>query len=150
MRELSTGDVMEVLGIRRQDFRRWIERGAVKPMDGGGKQGKHQKFTPMQVVGISVAREIWSSDRGCVESYVGEIVSAFGSMSEDELVERFRKGETHFVQIFAGKPLLRGQMYDWPNVEQIFDDVMKNIEKVELRLRNFVGGRPRGLAGANK
>ena len=46
--------------------------------------------------------------------------------------------------------MLDGKKYDWIDVKGTYNEVLGKIEEIERRFSNFVGGRPRGLAGAKK
>jgi hypothetical protein len=160
-RKLSQGDVLEVLGpegLTPKEFQVWCEKGIVEPIEGGGEQGKHRKFTVMQTVGIAVAVKIHKSEQGCVLPYAAIVIAAFSDMSEEQLTAQFEKGRTHFIVEHYGKPILGGN--DYPDtdlrvdVQSTYKHVLKHIGKIEHRLRNFVGGRGlgrgRGLAGASE
>ena len=157
-RELTAGDVLDVLGpegLTPKEFQVWCEKGIVEPLTGGGERGCHRKFSVMQTVGIAVAVKLFRSERGCVLSYCRLIVEAFGGWTEEQLTAQFEKGRTHFIVEHYGKPILGGADYpDWIDVQKTYNDVLKQIGKIEHRLRNFVGGRGmgrgRGLAGASE
>jgi DNA-binding transcriptional MerR regulator len=153
MRTLTTGDVLEIAGsdgLTPKELRLWCEQGHVTPVDGGDGHGSHRRFSVMQTVGIVVATKLRRSERGCVTEYVGKVVAAFARLSEGELKKMIAKDGPCLVTIHNGRPLLRGQQFDWVNVKDVHERVTAAIAEIEERLKYAVGGRPRGLAGAIK
>ena len=150
MRYLTKGDVVEVTGLTDKEVRTLCDIGV--PAEGGEGHGNHYKFSVMTTVGFAVAAKLRQTDQRCQMDYAAKVVTAFGSITEAKLRKLFEDGRTHFVNYIssAGTPVLDGKKYDWIDAQQTYQDVTKSIEKIEHRLRDFVGGRPRGLAGANK
>jgi len=144
---LSSGEVCEISGLAPNTFDEWCRKGIVRPVEGGEGHGSHRRFTLMQTVGIVVAVKIRSSERGCVLSYVQKVIEAFEQMTEAELQKRFAQGGTHFVRPHHGKPILQGRAYDWVDVQQTFNDVMKKVAKLSRQPANEIG-RSRGLSAS--
>jgi DNA-binding transcriptional MerR regulator len=126
MKLFRTGTVVKLTGVTERVVDDWCRSGHVTPVAGGQGQGDHRVFTLTQAVGIAVATELRYSDRGCATAYVRAIVEAFGRMTEEELLDKFKNGETHFVMVNGNKPILRGEQYDWIDVKAIYERVMEN------------------------
>jgi hypothetical protein len=130
MKMFQTGTVLELtkaIGaeIKAPTFDLWCKNDILKPEHDTGGQGRPRMWSLMQVVGVLVAAKVRANERGCVLSYVSDIVAAFGKISEDELVELFDEGRTHFVMVHKGRPLLDDKRYDWPDVRAIYKLVSK-------------------------
>ena len=149
MRYLTKTDVVEASGLTDKEVRTLCDIGV--PAEGGEGHGNHRKFTVMTTVGFAVAAKLRQTDRRCPMDYAAKVVTAFGSMTEGKLRKLFDEGRTHFVMVSAGGiPVLDGKKYDWIDVEGTYKEVLGKVEEIERRFSNFVGGRPRGLAGAKK
>lgn len=148
MRYLTKTDVVEATGLTDKEVRTLCDIGV--PAEGGEGHGNHRKFTVMTTVGFAVAAKLRQTDRSCPMDYAAQVVTAFGNMTEGKLRKLFDEGRTHFVMIHYDKPLLDGKNYDWIDVKGTYDEVLGKVEEIERRFSNFVGGRPRGLAGGKK
>jgi DNA-binding transcriptional MerR regulator len=143
---LSVADVSEAAGLSTRELRGWCDKGIVVPDAGGEGQGDHRMFSVVRTVGVAVAVQVRNTSQGCVPEYVKQVVAAFASMDEKDLLKEFKKGQTHLVMVHYGKPILRGKEYDWVDVQATYQNVTKKIAKIEQRYAGFVGGRGRGLA----
>jgi hypothetical protein len=123
----------------------WCKKGIVVPVGGADQgQGVFRRFTPMQVLGLSVALEIYSGETGCAYSYVKKIIDAFSRMSEHRLLESFAKGDKYFCMVHQDRPLLGGRKYAWPDVKRLYDALQIKIDEVKSRPRQSKIGH-RGL-----
>lgn len=148
-RLLTTGDVCEATGISPKQLASWCDRGVVVALTGGGGQGRHRQFTPMQTIGIAVALAVHRTEQSCVLDYCRQVVAAFSGLTEEKLLAMIEDRGRGFVGVHGGRVVLQGRDYpDWPDVQRIHRDVTKRIEKIERRLRHQRGGRVRGLAGS--
>lgn len=134
---LTTDEVCELCGLPVTTLTEWVGKGIIAPAEKGGKgRGNSHRFTPMQAVGLAVAAQVHQSDRGCVPSFVGKVVEAFGSMNEGELTKRLDRGETHFVTVHQpfdppGKPILQGAHPEtgWPDVRKMYALVSRRMKE---------------------
>ena len=152
---LSTGDVIEVTGLSSKAFRIWLDKKLIAPVEGGTGQGHHARFSLIQCVAISVAKQLRESRRGCALAYVGDVIAAFEKQTEEELLEQFEAGATQFMAAMpagGGVHLVLDSRKTFADVdvEKTYKDVKKKIAKIERKLKHHVGGRGRGLAGSNK
>jgi DNA-binding transcriptional MerR regulator len=132
MQTYSTGDVRAITGIPTNTFERWCHDGVVQADGGGNGHGNHRRFTRMQVVGIVVADALRKAEQGCALKYIAQIVDAFSATTEPELLKQFDKGNTHFVIVHLGLPLLRPQDYPhWIDVQRAYRKVVRAAEAME-------------------
>ena len=126
--QLFSGDVCRIADLAQSTFDDWCRKGIFEPVEGGGEgHGSRRRFTLMQGLGVAVGNAVRQTERGCVLSYVGAIVEAFGAMTEKRLLRHFSKGETHFLMVRGDKPLLRSKQYDWIDVQRIYRDLKKQL-----------------------
>jgi hypothetical protein len=155
MKYLTSGDVVEIIqpiGVTAKQFAGWCERELIVSTEGGGTKGNHRQFTLMQTVGIAVASKIFKSDRGCVASYVGMVVQAFGAKKEEDLLEQFKKKATHLMMVVrTGSGLhleLTGAADDRVDVKATYNEVVEAVAKLSNEPANPIG-RNRGLVSTS-
>jgi DNA-binding transcriptional MerR regulator len=119
---LSKTEASELSGVPPTTLQTWIELGLVHPASSNGVgRGNGHSLTRMQVLGLAVANVLRNESRGCAQSYIQEVVSAFSDWDEAELEGQLKKGQTAFLMVHYDRPLLRGQRYEnWPNVKALW------------------------------
>jgi DNA-binding transcriptional MerR regulator len=146
MRELSSAEVLEVAGTTEMQLRDWCQKGTIKPAGGRGR-GNHRKFSVLQTVGIAVSIELRNSDRGCSADYMRRVISAFATVTEEELLQAFENRTRYFELEHNGRVLLHSEKY--PGCV----DVQKNYKQIEKQIKRMSKtepnptGRNRGLVG---
>lgn len=128
---LATSTVCKLANIPTTDLENWVRGGIIAPLVPGGRgRGKTAKYSTMQAVGLVVGNQIYRSERGCVLAYVGKVVAAFESMTEQELKAKLfgRNPQTHLITIHQGKPLLGGPQYPhWIDVKAAYMTVRGEV-----------------------
>jgi len=146
---LTFADVCVVAGVSAGSLRLWCEKKIVVPFEDGAGCGNHRRFNLMQTVGVAVAIELRKSKRGCALAYVGEVVEAFGKLTEEDLQKKFAKGVTHFMTVVKTQVIMDGPIYgDMINVQRVYENVKQKIVQLSRKPANLTG-RNRGLAGVN-
>lgn len=149
---LTVDDVCRVSGVEPQTLRNWVAAGLVVPAQPGTTaRGQGHRFSTMQTVGLAVAEQLRRDERGCVPSYVGKVVQAFGAVTEDWLLVEFGRDRTHFVMPHQGRPVLAGKQYAWPDVRAVYERVRRAVEAKQVRQaagRRTTG--PAAVAGRGK
>lgn len=131
---LTVDDVCRVSGVEQQTLRNWVAAGLVVPAQPGTTaRGQGHRFSSMQAVGLAVAEQLRRDERGCVPSYVGKVVQAFGAVTEGWLLAAFGEGRTHFVTPHQGRPVLAGKRYAWPDVRAVYERVRRAAEAKPAR-----------------
>ena len=115
----SMKDVVAITGIPSMSIDQWARLGYFRPHQDPRGTGGDRLFSKLQVVGLVVAAGLRETQRKWSPAYVGQIVAAFGSTSEDALLEQFQRGKTHFVMIADGKLVLDHERDDLPDVQAI-------------------------------
>lgn len=132
MISLTTADVRDVTGLPASTLRVWVDRGAVTPADAGGRgRGNARTFPLMTAVGLGVAARLHQSDRRCALSFVERVIAAFAGETEEWLRRAIEAGNTHFMTLHHGRPLLRGPASYWVDVEEVYDRVLARAGRVE-------------------
>ena len=90
-------------------FDSWCREGHVKALNDVSGKGNHRVFKLMQIVGIAVADELRHADQGCASPYVSQVVTAFGDMTEGQLLKKLAEGATHLVMVYNGNVILDGR-----------------------------------------
>jgi len=167
MRELTTGDVLEITdniviassvdvihrgGLSPKEFKTWLRKGVVKPIAGGKGQGRHHRFTFVQAVAITYGTSWWRSGLGL--EIVSQIVGCLTGFDELNFRRQIGAGR-RFVLPVPGvscrllkptKQILKA--LGVTKIPQSLDlkYVLERVEKaMSLRPANLVG-RTRGLA----
>lgn len=114
MRIFQAKEVLQLCpGLKTPTLNAWCGNGVIKCVGGGHGHGNHRLFSVTQTVGIIVGYKIkHETKRGCVLSFVEQIVGAFTAMTEEELQAQLREKGDHFVTIHAGRPILQGRQHD--------------------------------------
>ena len=129
MQLIQNRTILAITGISGPTFNTWLKDGTISgAVCGGEGRGNHRRWTVTQAVGIAVAIAMRSSERGCSLSVVSKIVEAFGAVTEEWLVKQFEAGNTHLVMLHHGKPLLQPKQYDWLDVQEIYQRVLKSVQ----------------------
>ena len=146
--QLSASDVLEITGLSPKELRTLVNNDCVTPV-GGGRSGRHHRFTMRQTFGLLVVKRLRGTWRGCGTDAARDVVAAFESTPDEWLEKQFAEGDTHFVMLHQGKPLMRPKDYDWIDVRWCRDHVRRKVHQLSKRLS--VGtGRNRGLAFAEE
>lgn len=129
---LSIQDLTTLLEMPDSTLRLWMQENIFAPDVPGGR-GRNQgcRFTFMKTLGLLVAVRLYrDTPRGCVLSYVGNIVSAFAGVNEAWLEAQFSEGRTHFLMVHQGKPWLDGDLHkDRVNVVKALADLRRFLEQ---------------------
>src|SRR5262249_16701831 len=92
------GSAATVSGIPQHKLDLWCKDGYVIPY-GPGASGRPRLFTLMQIVGIAVSWELYTSERSCNPRYIRAITDTFNETDEKALEALFDRGRTHFILI---------------------------------------------------
>ena len=131
MKIFTTGQILKLINVSPAQFDRWCAEQLVIPIAGGGGTGNHRMWSFPQAVGFTVANEIRNSERGCVPTFIGSVVEAFGAVTEDWLQSEFKEGRIYLVTLHQGRPLLsaEGKAFGWPNVQSVLNLTRKFAAK---------------------
>ncbi len=144
---LSAADVVEVAEIQLTTLKRWTKTGHVKPMVQGIRTGHFSKWSVTQTLGVAIADHLRQTTRGCRSAYAGELVEAFGKLTEVQLQNMLDEDGHGFVMLHQGKPLFQDCSYGRIDVAKLYQKVCRNIQRVQKRLaKQPVHGQVRGLA----
>lgn len=132
----TSGDISKLTTITNTMIIKWCKTGIVTPIGGGGIQGAHRQWTLMQLVGFLAGDEVRNSEVRCAPAYVGSIVAAFESVTEEWLQAKLAEGERYLVRPHLGQPLLStGKAYGWADVGKAYERVTKYAAKKYQRMK---------------
>jgi len=131
---LNVSEVYELSGIPEQTLRNWIASGLIEPDTVGevGRSNTHE-FGISKTVGLCIANELRQAERGCVLSFTGQVVEAFGNVDEKWLLATIKDRGRHFAcgLTSQGKPIIQeaDPRWGWPNVEKALKKVKDHADK---------------------
>lgn len=142
---LTNGDILSIVSFKPTKFdelcAEWRDAGIVQPVSGGFGTRKHRQWTLMQAIGFAVAEAVRQTEQGCVDSYVGKTVAAFGAVDDEWLKKQLDKGAIYYVGPHQGRPLLQGGAPGLNGCGNSFPDVRKAIQPlVKLVVDRVVEG----------
>jgi len=128
MRTLTSDKVMQAAAITMKGIQVMCDADVVTPVVASipGRHGTYRQFTVMQAVGICVVQKL-RADRGLTLEGAGKVIRAFTDWPEAELIDQLKKGNSHYVMVHQGHPLLRPKQYDWPSVADAYLTVCKAL-----------------------
>lgn len=115
--KLRTGELALVTGLAFERIKDFHKAGLITPVGGGRKRGRHCYWSAKQALGLAVGEQVRRSERGCMRSFLGKLVTAFQAVDISWLEAEFEQGHTHLVTLVGGLPVLRGKAFDRVDVQ---------------------------------
>ena len=109
MLTFSTEEVVDILNIPYDAVKSWVKKGILTPIQKGGRgAGFSHRFSLIQIVGLSVAWELYQRDVfGCTLAGLGYIVDCFAKKDEEWLEAKFTEKKTAYCRTHHGLPVAR-------------------------------------------
>jgi DNA-binding transcriptional MerR regulator len=152
----SLNEAAEICLVRSRLLHRWIEEGRLVPAVSGSKgRGRTHRFSPQQLLGITVVAGLIWSKRGCSAEYGKEVMHHFGKMSAETLdhwlglgepAQRKSRIDERTEEAFAawkqGTPILQNLGNpQLPGDAEALRDIMTRLERTERAIKETLSGQ---------